>query len=78
MYFLNFVFFRKNEFGDFEPEFGEKLKKTYACEAFFDTKNTLCTHILLPKSPNSGSKSPNSFFSKKQRNLKTQGLSLEI
>ena len=28
-----------------------KLKKKYACEAFFDTKNTLCTLILLPKKP---------------------------
>ena len=96
VYFLIFdVFFEKNEFGDFEPEFGENLQtqKNMRAKVFFDTKNTLCTHILLPKnfcthiffwvwrfSPNSGSKSPNSFFSKKNRKLKnthTQRLSLE-
>ena len=26
MYFLNFFFFKKNEFGEFEPEFGENLQ----------------------------------------------------
>ena len=41
MYFLNFdFFFEKNEFGDFEPEFGENLQtqKKYACRSFFGNK----------------------------------------
>jgi len=41
VYFLNFdFFFEKNEFGDFEPEFGENLQtqKKNACEGFFGNK----------------------------------------
>jgi D-hexose-6-phosphate mutarotase len=61
VYFLNFVFFfEKNEFGDFEPEFGENLQtqkkicvrrffliqKTPSARIFCYQKN-FCTHIFF-------------------------------
>ena len=58
MYFLNFVFFfEKNKFGDFDPEFGENLQTQ---------------GLSLENSPNSGSKSPNSFVSQKNPNSEVE------
>ena len=95
MYFLNFFFFfEKNEFGDFEPEFGENLQtqkkicvrrffliqKTPSARIFCYQKN-FCTHIFFEFSKLRFKISKLIFFEKTNRNLKnthTQRLSLEI
>ena len=75
MYFLNFdFFFEKNEFGDFEPEFGDFLQtqKKYACEGFFwYKKHPLHAYFVTKKT------SARIFFFEFGENLQTQVQNLQ-